>query len=143
MCKLWQMDNIHRCVEPASCTYLRCLNRPWRLQALAEKVREGSRESLHAQSLALVYDPELENPTDGERTPRRDPALRHAALSFYADMSDMRWGPAFNAESHPPRPLASMPCRRRGGSDLIVGQTKVLCLAQHKRPETAQNNVQW
>ena len=50
--------------------------------------------SLHARSLALVYDPELENPKDGERTPRRDPALRRAALSFYADMSDMRCDPA-------------------------------------------------
>ena len=61
-----------------------------RLQALAEKSGEGSGLSLHAHSLARVYDPELENPEAGERTPRMDTALRRASLSFYADMSDMR-----------------------------------------------------
>ena len=70
------------------------LDRPWQLQALAEKGKASSGVSLHTQSLALVYDPELENPKGGERTPRRDPALRRAALSFYADMSDMRCDPA-------------------------------------------------
>ena len=46
--------------------------------------------SLHAQGLPLVYDPELENPSSADRTPRKDPALRRASLNFYADMSDMR-----------------------------------------------------
>ncbi len=60
------------------------------MQALAVKVPGSPGVSLHAQGLALVYDPELENPSSADRTPRKDPALRRASLSFYADMSDMR-----------------------------------------------------
>lgn len=62
----------------------------WDVQGQAEKGKEPPAVRLHAQSQALVYDPELENPHGAERTPRIDPALRRASLSFYADMSDMR-----------------------------------------------------
>ena len=60
------------------------------MQRLAENGQAAPAVSLHACSLAHVYDPDLENPDKGERTPRIDPALRRASLSFYADMSDMR-----------------------------------------------------
>ena len=62
----------------------------WDVQGQAEKGKEASAVRLHAQSQALVYDPELENPQGAERTPNIDHALRRASLSFYADMSDMR-----------------------------------------------------
>ena len=62
----------------------------WDAQGPVEKGKETSAVRLHAQSQALVYDPELENPQGAERTPRIDHAPRRASLSFYADMSDMR-----------------------------------------------------
>ena len=81
--------------------------------------------SLHAQSLALVYDPELENPKDGERTPRRDPALRRAALSFYADMSDMRC-----ETQHICMCITSLACHSLGIMSGIQCSASKLCLGR-------------
>ncbi|CAL5227271.1 g10202 [Coccomyxa viridis] len=115
---------------------------PPMFHALAEKAKESSGLSLHAQSLALVYDPELENPKDGERTPRRDPALRRAALSFYADM-------AFLAQPGPSTgPLQCFIVRSRGAARLYpryslyldVGH-KFLMAARKRKKSKASNYV--
>ena len=63
------------------------------MQRLVDNSKAAPGASLHTRSLAHVYDPDLEDPDKGERTPRIDHAIRRASLSFYTDMSDMRCFP--------------------------------------------------
>ena len=67
----------------------------WALGACVQRGLLGAGGSLEqqdpqARGLARVYDPTLEGGDRAPRQPRRDPALRLAALPFNADMSDMR-----------------------------------------------------